>query len=103
MTQARKIIKVPNGDAFIEIAESYIRFGVGDKTFFILDDKTITAGGDAMNWQMAPNKITYQGFLSNVGPIAGIVSGTYKLDKTVIQAMVNASLAMASISSAVGI
>jgi len=103
--QARKIIKMPDGNAFIEIGENYIRMGVGDQTFFVLDEKSISAGGEQMNYQMSPNKITYQSILANVGPIPGLIPGgkSYKLNTSLVKGLINIARVLSSTRSAVGI
>jgi hypothetical protein len=105
MSEAAKIIKVPGGEAFLEVGESYIRLGVGDKTFLILDQNTINAGGGNFNYQMDPNKVTYQGFLANQNALPGLlpVMPTYKLNLQVVRSLVNVMSNMSSVSKAVGI
>ena len=104
MAQA-KIIKIPNGDAFIEIGHDYVRIGTGDGSFFLLDKHSINAGADSFNYQLSPEKVTYHGFLNNISPIAGLspVSPKYSFSTEPINALVNVLINSASIASAVGI
>lgn len=105
MSQPKKIIKLPDGDAFIEIGESYIRFGVGTKVFMTLDESAISAGADRMNWQMDPTRVTYQGLLSHIGSIGGLspVGPKYQLNLQIIRSLINTFRSIRNVSSAVGI
>lgn len=104
MAQA-KIIKIPNGEAFIEIGYDYVRIGTGDGSFFVLDKNSINAGADTFNYQLSPEKVTYHGFLSNIDPIMGFspIGPKYSISTEPINALVNVLVNSLSIASAVGI
>ena len=59
MAQA-KIIKIPNGEAFIEIGYDYVRIGTGDGSFFILDKNSINAGANTFNYQLSLKKVIWE-------------------------------------------
>jgi hypothetical protein len=104
MSQA-KIIKIPGGDAFIEIGLDYIRIGTGDNNFILLDKSAINASANTVNWQLSPEKMTYYGLLTHVNPILGAlpISPKYSISTAPISALVGVATRAASISSAVGI
>jgi len=105
MAEATKIIKVPGGDAFIEVGESYVRFGVGSETSFVLDRSSMTADADSFNMQMSPNKITYQGILKNTEVIPGLlpIGPKYLLDLKIAQPLANVARSMAEVAKATSI
>jgi hypothetical protein len=104
MAQVKKI-KIPDGDAFIEIGMDYVRIGTGEDTFLILDKKSINASAEAMNYQMMPDKVTYNSIFANPSifkptiPFAPI----YDFDLTIINGIVNTAINSAIIASAVSI
>ena len=104
MSQA-KIIKIPGGDAFIEIGMDYIRIGTGDNNFILLDKTAINASADSVNWQLSPDKMTYYGLLTHIDPVLGSLpfGPKYSLSLTPINALIAVATRAASISSAVGI
>lgn len=104
MSQA-KIIKIPGGDAFIEIGLDYIRIGTGDNNFILLDKSAINASASSVNWQLSPDKMTYYGLLTHINPVLGAlpISPKYTISTTPISALVGVASRAASISSAVGI
>lgn len=105
MAQATKILKVNGGDAFIEIGETFIRIGVGSSTSFILDKSSMTADTDQFNMQMSPEKVSYQGILTNAPTLAGMfpVSPKYGINMKAIGAILAAARGMAAISRATSI
>lgn len=105
MSQANKIFKVNGGDAFIEIGESYIRLGVGTETSLILEKNGISTDANKFNFQMAPNKVTYQGILNNIGMVGGLIpiGPKYSFNLEAIRAILNAIQGMRHISRAVSI
>ena len=105
MGQATKVLKVNGGDAFIEIGESYIRFGVGPNTSFTLDKSSMTADADSFNLQMSPSDMTYQGILTNTPTIAGLfpIGPKYSLDLKAINAIISAMRGMVAIKRATSI
>ena len=105
MTAPAKVIKTMQGEAFIEVGDSYVRIGVGDQTFLVMDQDTLTVGGKNFNYQMEPGKVTYQGFLAQQGSIPGLFPAmpNYKLNTQVLKSLITAMSNMQSISSAVGI
>jgi hypothetical protein len=104
MSQA-KIIKIPGGDAFIEIGMDYIRIGTGDNNFILLDKTAINASAESVNWQLSPDKMTYYGLLTHIDPVLGALpfGPKYTLSLTPINALIAVGMRAASISSAVGI
>jgi hypothetical protein len=100
-----KVIKTIQGEAFIEVGDSYVRIGVGDQTFLVMDQDTLTVGGKNFNYQMEPSKVTYQGFLAQQGSVPGLFPGlpNYKLNLQVVKALVVAMTNMTSVATAVGI
>lgn len=105
MAQATKVLKVNGGEAFIEIGETYVRIGVGPNTSFTLDKSSMTADTDQFNMQMSPNKVAYQGILTNVPVIAGLfpLGPKYGLSLKAIGAIVAAGRGMAAVSRATSI
>jgi hypothetical protein len=99
---SKKIIKLPNGNAFIEIGENSIRIGVGAKVFLTLDENTLTAGGDQFNYQMDPKKIVYQGIISQAGAVQGLfpVGPKYNLNLQFLSALINTARCLAELKSA---
>jgi hypothetical protein len=106
MSQA-KIIKVPNGDAFLEIGEDYIRIGTGPDNFILLDKASINASAKSFNYQMSPDKVTYFGFLSHLSPVQGLFpvpfGPHYSLSTEPVNALLNTAINSIIISSAIGV
>ena len=103
--QESKIIKIPDGDAFIEIGETYIRMGVGSEVHFTLDEKTINGSAKNLNWEMDPGKITYYHLLRNANTVLGLlpVGPKYVLSVSFLKGLLNLQRSLLSISGAVGI
>ena len=105
-----KIIKLPEGEAFIEIGTDYVRIGAGSETFLILDKNALNAGAQTVNWQISPSQMTYQGFLTNMNPLMGLIpqalnygSSTYSFSGAPVASLMNILVTNALVSSAVGI
>jgi hypothetical protein len=103
MSQA-KIIKIPGGDAFLEIGKDYIRMGTGDDVFIMLDKKSMSAGAKSVDWQLSPDSMTYYGVMSPMTPAAGMVPFVppYMISPVPFVAIGNALITSAVISSAMG-
>ncbi|NDB81154.1 MAG: hypothetical protein EB127_00170 [Alphaproteobacteria bacterium] len=103
MSQA-KLVKVPGGEAFIEVGTDYVRIGSGSNTFFMLDKKSISGGANSVNWQLSPDQMTYHGFLTHIDPISGFVpfAPKYSFTGTPVLGMVNLAITSAMIAGAVG-
>lgn len=103
MAQA-KIIKIPNGDAFIEIGKDYVRIGAGGETFMSFDKASINAGAKNVNWQLSPDKFSYFGILAPMTPIAGVIPFTppYFFSDVAINSFVNVAITTAIIAGVVG-
>jgi hypothetical protein len=103
MSQA-KILKVPGGDAFIEVGTDYVRIGSGSNSFLMLDKKTISGGANTVDWQVSPDQMTYYGFLTHIDPISGFVpfAPKYSFTATPVLAMVNLAITSALVAGAVG-
>lgn len=67
-----KIIKVPDGKAYIAISKDCIRIGVGGNSFITITENGIDIGGPGMNFQFSPDKQSYMGVLNHIHPIAGL-------------------------------
>lgn len=103
MAQA-KIIKIPNGDAFIEIGKDYVRIGAGDGTFMSFDKASINAGAKNVNWQLSPDKFSYFGILAPITPMAGVIPFTppYFFSDVAINSFVNVAITTGIIAGVVG-
>lgn len=90
MAQAKQI-KIPGGSAFIEVGQDYVRIGTAGKTFMMVDENSISAGANSVNWQISPNQMTYYGFLTNADPITGFlpISPKYSMSEMPIMAILN--------------
>jgi hypothetical protein len=99
-----KIIKLPDGEAFIEVGLDYVRIGAGTETFLVLDKKSMNAGAGSMNWQMSPDQMTYYGMLTHVNPIAGMfpIGPKYMISPGPLLAFANMFAMNALIGGAVG-
>lgn len=102
---AVKIIKIPGGEAYIEIGEDYIRIGAGKDSYIVLDKASMNAGAKNVNWQMSPEKMTYFGLLSHQSPLAGFspISPKYSLSDQPLSAFSNLFANAATISAATNI
>jgi len=102
---AAKIIKIPDGDAYIEIGKDYVRIGAGPDNFIILDKSVINASAQSVNFQMSPDKMTFHGLLSNITPVAGALpfTPTYFFSETIINAFANVAINSAIIAGATSI
>lgn len=103
MSQA-KILKIPGGDAFIEVGSDYVRIGSGANSFLMVDKKTISGGASSVNWQVSPDQMTYHGFLTHIDPVSGFIpfAPKYSFTATPILGMVNLAITSALIAGAVG-
>ena len=102
---AAKIIKIPDGDAYIEIGKDYVRIGAGTDNFIILDKAAINASAQTVNFQMSPDKMTFHGLLTHMTPIAGALPFTpsYFFSETIINAFANVAINSAIIAGATSI
>jgi hypothetical protein len=100
-----KIIKIPGGEAFLEVGEDYIRLGVGKDSFIVLDKAALSAGATNVNWQLSPDKMTYHGFLTHINPELGFIplSPHYSISTAPINTLVTLGINAATIASSVGI
>lgn len=105
MSQQRKVIKIPGGDAFIEIAESYIRIGVGDRVYLTLDEKTINGGASNLNWEMDPGSVTYYNVVKQASSLVGMLPATpaYFITKKPMKGMMRVAKSVATVSAAIAI
>ena len=103
MSQVKQI-KIPGGEAFIEIGKDYIRLGTGSETFLLLDKKNLSAGASSINWQCSPSQMTYYGIMNNVNPILGMIpiAPKYTFTPAPLLALANIAITNSIISSAVG-
>lgn len=99
-----KIIKLPDGDAFIEVGLDYVRIGAGTETFLVLDKKSMNAGASSVNWQISPEQMTYYGMLTHANPIVGMfpIGPKYSISPGPLLAFANMFAVNALIGGAVG-
>ena len=104
MSQA-KIIKLPDGEAFIEIGQDYIRIGTSPDNFILIDKTAVNTSAKSVNYQLSPDKVTYYGFLNHINPIAGFapIGPVYSISEAPITALVNVMVNSLIIASSIGI
>lgn len=102
---AVKILKIPGGEAYIEIGEDYIRIGAGDNSYIVLDKSSMNAGAKNVNWQMAPEAMTYYGLLANIPALPGFypIGPKYTLSDQPLSAFANLFANAATIALATNI
>ena len=100
-------IKLPDGEAFIEVGDDFIRMGVGSDVFFVLDKASISSGAKSINYQTSPDNITYLNLLRPQGVFPGIMPVPllphYMLDFSAIENMARCMSNIALSSAAVGL
>jgi hypothetical protein len=93
-----------DSEAFIELGDDYIRFGVGDQVSVILDREAMNTQAKSVNWQMDPSKMTYQGILTHIQSLAGLVpvGPKYNLDLDIMGLFTGIGQAVSSVRGATG-